>query len=57
MVVMTLLLYLCVYVGTVVAMEKEAGILSEQHVAVIEGLRDKIETEFKQFRDGTHRSP
>ena len=40
------------YVGTVVAMEKKAGILSEQHVAIIEGLRDKIETDFKQFRCG-----
>ena len=41
------------HAGTVVAMEKKPGILSEQHVAIIERQRDKIETELKQFRDGT----
>ena len=39
--------------GTVVAMEKEAGILEEQHISIIEGLRDKIENELKQFRENT----
>ena len=30
------------YAGTVVAMEKEPGILKEEHKAVIEGLRDTV---------------
>ena len=48
-----MLINLIFHAGTVVAMEKKPGILSEQHVAIIEGLRDMIETEFKQFTDGT----
>ena len=54
MIISALLMYT---VGTVVAMEKEAGILKEQHITVIEGLRDKIERDLKRFRDNTHKSP
>ena len=36
--------------GTVVAMEKEAGILKPEHMAIIEATRDKVEAEFKQYK-------
>ena len=39
--------------GTVVAMEKEPGILKEEHTEMIESLRDQVEKELQQYRD-TH---
>lgn len=34
--------------GTVVAMEKEPGILKASHTALIEELRDKLEEDFTE---------
>jgi glutaredoxin 3 len=39
--------------GTVVAMEKQAGILKEEHKAVVEALRDSVERDLQHYRD-TH---
>ena len=39
------------FAGTVVAMEKEQGILKEEHKMIIETLRDQIEKELQQCRD------
>ena len=38
--------------GTAVAMEKEAGILKEEHRAVVENLRDRIEEDLKNYKSG-----
>ena len=38
------------YTGTAVAMEKEAGILKEEHRAVVENLRDQIEEDLKKYQ-------
>ena len=38
------------YVGTIVAMEKQPGILKEEHRAVIESLRDSIEKDLSEYR-------
>jgi glutaredoxin 3 len=40
--------------GTVVAMEKEAGILKPDHMAVLEATRDKIVADFTHYKD-THK--
>jgi glutaredoxin 3 len=36
--------------GTIVAMEKQPGILKEEHRAIIESLRDEIERDLLEFR-------
>ena len=41
------------YIGTVVAMEKQAGILKEEHKAVVEALRDSLERDLQQYRGHT----
>ena len=38
------------YTGTAVAMEKEPGILKEEHRAVVENLRDQIEEDLKKYK-------
>ena len=38
------------YAGTIVAMEKQPGILKEEHRAIIESLRDEIERDLLEFR-------
>jgi len=39
--------------GTVVAMEKQPGILKPEHQSVIEELRDSVERDLKEHRN-TH---
>ena len=39
--------------GTVVAMEKEPGILKECHILIIETLRNQLESELKHFIENT----
>lgn len=36
--------------GTVVALEKEGGILKPEHLVILEATRDKIEAELTQHR-------
>ena len=38
------------FAGTAVAMEKEPGILKEEHSAVVESLRDQIEEDLKKYK-------
>ena len=35
--------------GTVVAMEKEAGVLKPEHMAIIEATRDKVMASLSQY--------
>ena len=42
---------LIMHVGTVVAMDKEPGILKQQHKAVIEALKDQMERELRQHKE------
>ena len=37
------------HTGTIVALEKEAGILKDEHVPIIESVRNKIEKEWKEY--------
>ena len=46
-----MLMHAHAYVGTVVAMEKEPGILKEEHKRTVEGLRDQMERELQQYSD------
>lgn len=39
------------YAGTAVAMEKEPGILKEEHKAIVEALRDQIEKDLQQYKE------
>ena len=39
------------HAGTAVAMEKEPGILKEEHKAVVESLRDQIEKDLQQYKE------
>ena len=42
-----------IHAGTVVAMEKQAGIIKEEHKAVVEAMRDSVKKDLQQYRD-TH---
>lgn len=37
--------------GTIVAMEKQSGILKEEHIKIIEEIRDSIEADLHQWRE------
>ena len=38
------------YTGTAVAMEKQPGILKDEHKAVVENLRDQIQEDLKKYK-------
>ena len=42
--------------GTVVALEKEAGILRPEHQSIIEAFRNKLQREFKEYLADTEES-
>ena len=37
------------HLGTIVALEKQAGVLKEEHIPIVESVRDKIEKEWTEF--------